>query len=155
MKYTIRYAHLESIPDLDIGHVVKRGDVIGKMGNTGKSSATHLHIDLIKGAYVKEPWRLSDTSHGIFDTDPVQLTYFIDKELFYYPLLVTSYYCDPNYKDSSGNLVIHLAYDVVPKDRHTTKAHYPIHWNRTSQGAVISKGHDIGYGNYLHIGFER
>lgn len=40
------YAHLESISaDLRIGKFINEGDVIGKMGNTGRSAGKHLHYE--------------------------------------------------------------------------------------------------------------
>lgn len=37
-----QYAHLSSI-SCKVGQMVKRGDVLGKVGNTGASTGTHLH----------------------------------------------------------------------------------------------------------------
>ena len=44
------YAHMEknSIP-VALGQHVKRGDVLGKLGNTGNTSAPHLHFHLMDG----------------------------------------------------------------------------------------------------------
>ncbi len=44
--YKTRYAHLSSI-DVEEGTVVKRGDFLGRTGNTGKSSGPHLHYEVI------------------------------------------------------------------------------------------------------------
>lgn len=41
------YSHLHEKPHLKVGDKVKAGDVVGKLGNTGKySSGPHLHITL-------------------------------------------------------------------------------------------------------------
>ncbi len=43
-EISVRYAHLSNII-VKIGTFVKKGDIIGKTGNTGHSSAPHLHYE--------------------------------------------------------------------------------------------------------------
>lgn len=48
--YTTRYAHLSKV-DVRPGQTVNRGDMIGQVGNTGKSTGPHLHYEVrLKGA---------------------------------------------------------------------------------------------------------
>lgn len=43
-----RYAHMREQPSWKIGATVKRGEVIGIMGNTGGSFGEHMHIEITK-----------------------------------------------------------------------------------------------------------
>ena len=45
--YAFRYHHLDEFaPGLDVGSIVKLGDVIGTMGATGNTNAPHLHFEV-------------------------------------------------------------------------------------------------------------
>lgn len=49
--YTTKYAHMDSL-NVSAGQSVKKGDNIGKSGNTGSSTGSHLHIEcLYNGVY--------------------------------------------------------------------------------------------------------
>lgn len=47
-SYETLYAHLSKI-NVKRGQVIKRGQIIGLVGNTGKSTAPHLHYEVHKG----------------------------------------------------------------------------------------------------------
>lgn len=42
----VLYGHLNNPPTLEVGQLVNAGDVIGDVGNTGASSAPHLHLEM-------------------------------------------------------------------------------------------------------------
>jgi hypothetical protein len=152
MIYTVRYAHLKEKPLLSLGQRIWPGDIIGEMGNTGSSTAAHLHIDCVEGLH-KGRYSLQMMEDNLPLPSPRQLNYFIDGDLFKVQPEITTYYCDPEYQKHFKK--VHPAYDVVPVDRHTTKAHYLIHWNRSMVGTVTAIYEDpTGYGICLYIAFE-
>jgi len=46
--FQTKYAHLSLVFVLKVGQVVKKGDIIGMVGSTGKSTGNHLHYEVIK-----------------------------------------------------------------------------------------------------------
>lgn len=153
MTYTVRYAHLEASAPWEVGEHVHRGQVIGRMGDSGQSRGSHLHIDGAEGA-TDHLYSLVDMEAG--DPKPIplrQLLYFVDDELFDIAPLVTTGYADPDYFAKRGK--IHLGFDLVPIDRKKTTKHYNIHWNRSMHGTVTKVGYDPdGYGHHIYISFE-
>ncbi|MBL8922272.1 MAG: M23 family metallopeptidase [Myxococcaceae bacterium] len=59
---TALFLHLSEIPrSVQPGDKVKRGQVLAKSGNTGRSFAPHLHYQLMKGATVVDPFESHKT----------------------------------------------------------------------------------------------
>jgi len=52
--YTTLYAHLSAIY-VSSGQKVGKGEVIGKMGSTGRSTGTHLHLEIRKSGTALNP----------------------------------------------------------------------------------------------------
>ncbi len=52
--YKTRYAHLDTF-NKKRGDKIKRGEVIGFMGNTGRSAGTHLHYEILKNGVRVNP----------------------------------------------------------------------------------------------------
>jgi len=49
-----RYLHLQS-PGASVGTTVEQGDVVGRLGNTGRSSGAHLHFEIIIDGQPQNP----------------------------------------------------------------------------------------------------
>lgn len=160
MKYTIRFAHMATLPKYKKGDKINSGDVIGTMGSTGQSTANHVHTDCVEGEQC-EQYKLVDLSNGNKTPSKKQLDYFIDKDLFGVNPLITTQYDDPEYRTKYGKW--HKGYDVVPIDREHwesgkligTKDHYGIHNNRSFALTVSLVGYDQnGYGNFIQLTFD-
>lgn len=52
--YTSRYAHLEDI-QVKVGQKLKRGEILGSLGNTGRSTGPHLHYEIRKDGHAVNP----------------------------------------------------------------------------------------------------
>jgi len=86
------YAHLKpGSVTVEAGDFVKKGDVIGLLGNTGNTSAPHLHLHIMETAsslgsnglpYVFESYNLigQTTDESFFDDGLEDTTPFVDEE---------------------------------------------------------------------------
>jgi hypothetical protein len=152
MIYTARLAHLEQPPKYSVGTIIKRGDVVGRMGDSGAADGAHLHLDVVRGMQTGR-YTLGDLALGKPEADAKQATLFIDDELFGVLPLITTYYADPRYYKKYAKF--HYGYDVVPEDRLYSQKHFDIHWNRSMPGRVTKVYiNDPGYGNCIQIAFE-
>jgi murein DD-endopeptidase MepM/ murein hydrolase activator NlpD len=60
-----RYGHLSEI-DVDVGDTVRSGEIVGKLGSTGRSTGPHLHYEVrVKGEAV-DPQKFLDTGERLF-----------------------------------------------------------------------------------------
>lgn len=57
-RFVYFYAHLSRYaPGLKVGAKVKRGEKIGEVGSTGRSSAPHLHFAIFRDVDAPSPWK--------------------------------------------------------------------------------------------------
>jgi murein DD-endopeptidase MepM/ murein hydrolase activator NlpD len=54
--YKTRYAHLDKY-NIKVGQKVRRGDIIGYMGNTGYSTGPHLHYEVLRNGKSANPYK--------------------------------------------------------------------------------------------------
>jgi murein DD-endopeptidase MepM/ murein hydrolase activator NlpD len=54
--YVTLYGHM-SLIQVKVGQTVARGNVIGQMGSTGRSTGTHLHFEIRHGGVLEDPGR--------------------------------------------------------------------------------------------------
>lgn len=60
-----RYGHLSKI-EVKVGQRVSRGDRIGAMGNTGRSTGTHLHYEIRSGGRALNPMTFIKAANNVF-----------------------------------------------------------------------------------------
>jgi murein DD-endopeptidase MepM/ murein hydrolase activator NlpD len=65
LGFETRYAHLNSI-DVSVGQRVSRGDRIGGMGTTGRSTGVHLHYEIRRGGEALNPATFLSAGEDVF-----------------------------------------------------------------------------------------
>ncbi len=60
-----RYGHLSKVR-VEVGQRVSRGDRIGDMGNTGRSTGTHLHYEVRTGGTAVNPMTFIKAANNVF-----------------------------------------------------------------------------------------
>ena len=59
--YSTRYGHCDHIL-VKVGTTVKKGEVIAKMGTTGRSTGPHVHFEVLKNGHAIDPKRFIQAS---------------------------------------------------------------------------------------------
>jgi murein DD-endopeptidase MepM/ murein hydrolase activator NlpD len=60
-----RYAHLMKI-NVPVGSRVQKGDVVGELGSTGRSTGPHVHYEIWYDNVVRDPQRFIRAGHDVF-----------------------------------------------------------------------------------------
>lgn len=67
--YETLYAHMSKVR-VKVGDRVKRGQIIGHIGSTGRSSGPHLHYGLCKNKTAIDPRKLMDIPESVLAVEP-------------------------------------------------------------------------------------
>jgi murein DD-endopeptidase MepM/ murein hydrolase activator NlpD len=62
--FRTRYAHMSGI-DVALGQAVRQGQLVGRMGSTGRSTGTHLHYEIIFGGRTYDPANFMRTTADV------------------------------------------------------------------------------------------
>jgi murein DD-endopeptidase MepM/ murein hydrolase activator NlpD len=54
--YVTRYGHHQAVK-VEVGEIVKKGQVIGAMGSSGRSTGPHVHFEVLKDGRKVDPSR--------------------------------------------------------------------------------------------------
>ena len=53
-QFSTRYGHLSAI-DVRVGQHIKIGDIVGRIGSTGRSTGPHLHYEVHRNGQAVDP----------------------------------------------------------------------------------------------------
>lgn len=68
--YSTAYGHMDAFqPDLRVGSYVKKGETIGYVGNTGRSTGPHLHYEVIKNGKAVTPLKTYTIPQRVLKND--------------------------------------------------------------------------------------
>jgi murein DD-endopeptidase MepM/ murein hydrolase activator NlpD len=69
------YAHLQELPNLSSGDKIAQGTIVGGMGSTGDSTASHLHFELRAGSQYSYKDVTAGHSKGRFNPEVAYYLY--------------------------------------------------------------------------------
>lgn len=78
--FTTLYGHMQKL-EVHVGQKVKAGQVIGHMGNTGTSTAAHLHFRVAEGNYNGDYFRRDSMGKTYGSVNPKVILDNIEKEV--------------------------------------------------------------------------
>ena len=76
-RYLHRYLHLSKAVSLQVGDVLKQGDVVGNMGSTGDSTGPHLHFEVWK---CPKNYKFNWSDRSKYSVNPMNYCYLFEDQ---------------------------------------------------------------------------